>query len=61
MRCPMCFQTDKSFTKNSFMGKIDINFFKKLIDECHSEGIGALTMASRGEPTLHPELKSMMD
>ena len=61
MRCPMCFQTDKSFTTNEFMGKIDIAFFKSIIDECHKEGVGAITLASRGEPTLHPDFLEMIN
>lgn len=61
MRCPMCFQTDKSFTTKDFMGRIDIDFFKSIVDECYKEGIGAMTLASRGEPTLHPELSEMID
>jgi len=61
MRCPMCFQTDKSFTTKDYMGKIEIDFFKSIIDECHKEGVGALTLASRGEPTLHPDLIDMLN
>ena len=40
----MCFQTDKSFTTKDYMGKIEIDFFKSIIDECHKEGVGALTL-----------------
>ena len=61
MRCPMCFQTDKSFTTKDFMGKMEIDFFKSIIDECYEEGVGAITMASRGEPTLHPQLLEMLN
>ena len=61
MRCPMCFQTDKSFTSKEYMGKMNFNFFKSIIDEAVSLGIGSITMASRGEPTLHPELINMLD
>ena len=61
MRCPMCFQTDKSFTNKEFMGIMDFNFFKSIIDEAEHEGVGSLTMASRGEPTLHPNLIDMLE
>mgnify|MGYP001160827156 CR=1 FL=1 len=61
MRCPMCFQTDKSFTSNEFMGKMDFNFFKSIIDEAEYEGIGSITLASRGEPSLHPKLIEMLE
>lgn len=60
LRCPMCFQTDKTFTTNEFMGKIDFDFFKSIVDSAASDGIGAITLASRGEPTLHPNLEKMI-
>ena len=50
----MCFQTDKSFTTNEYMGTMDLDLFKKVVDMSCDEGIGAITLASRGEPTLHP-------
>ena len=43
------------------MGKIEIGFFKSVIDECYKEGVGAITLASRGEPTLHPDLLEMLN
>jgi len=61
IRCTMCFQIDKTFTKKPFMGTMDINFFKKIIDECYTGGTKAITLASRGEPTLHPKLPEMLD
>ncbi|MDC1011019.1 polysaccharide biosynthesis protein, partial [Candidatus Pelagibacter sp.] len=39
----------------------NINFFKKIIDDCHANGTKAITLASRGEPTLHPKLPEMLD
>ena len=60
LRCPFCFQTDKTFTKKPFMGVMDIEFFKKIVDEADSLGVGAVTLASRGEPTLHKNLKDML-
>ena len=58
---PMCFQTDKSFTSKEYMGKMNFNFFKSIIDEAVNLGIGSITKASRGEPTLHPELINMLN
>ena len=60
LRCPFCFQTDKSFTKKPFMGVMDFNLFKKIVDEADSLKIGAITLASRGEPTLHKNYKEMI-
>ena len=61
IRCTMCFQIDKSFTKKPFMGVMDLNFYKKIIDDCHNNGTKAITLASRGEPTLHPKLDEMLE
>ena len=61
LRCIMCFQVDETFTKSQeFMGKMDLNLFYKIIDEATAGGTKALTLASRGEPTLHPQLGDML-
>lgn len=61
LRCPFCFQTDKSFTKKPFMGVIDFDFFKKIIDQANKLGTGAVTIASRGEPTMHKQFIEMLE
>ena len=62
LRCIMCFQIDKSFTTSKeLMGKMDFGLFKKIIDEAHTNGTKAITLASRGEPTLHPQLYEMLE
>ena len=62
LRCIMCFQIDESFTSgNKFMGMIDFDLFKKIIDEAVQGGTRAITLASRGEPTLHPKLGEMLE
>ena len=39
LRCIMCFQIDESFTSNNnFMGNMDIDLFKKIIDEAVEGG-----------------------
>lgn len=60
LRCVMCFQIDKTFTKKPFMGTMDFEMFKRVIDEAHNGGTRAVTMASRGEPTLHPHITDML-
>jgi radical SAM protein with 4Fe4S-binding SPASM domain len=58
----MCFQVDESFSSSKdFMGKMELDLFKKIIDETSSNGTKAITLASRGEPTLHPQLKEMLE
>tara|TARA_A100001015_G_scaffold321667_1_gene453861 strand:- start:65 stop:1228 length:1164 start_codon:yes stop_codon:yes gene_type:complete len=61
LRCTFCFQTDKTFTKKPFMGVMDFELFKKVVDEANDIGIGAITLASRGEPTLHKNFSEMLD
>ena len=62
LRCIMCFQIDESFTSNSnFMGMIDFELFKQIIDDAVKGGTKAITFASRGEPTLHPKLGEMIE
>ena len=60
LRCPFCFQTDKTFTRKPYMGVMEIDLFKKIIDEADLLGTGAITIASRGEPTLHKNLKHVL-
>lgn len=61
LRCPFCFQTDPTFTKKPFMGVMNFELFKKIADEANILGVGAVTMASRGEPTLHKNFAEMLD
>jgi len=62
LRCVMCFQIDETFTKNKdLMGQMDFELFKKIIDEAFEGGTKAITIASRGEPTLHPKLGEMLE
>ena len=62
LRCVMCFQIDESFTSDSsFMGMMDIDLFKNIIDQAVEGGTKAITLAARGEPTLHPKLGEMLE
>ena len=61
LRCPFCFQTDKTFTKKPFMGIMDFEFFKNIIDQAEELGTGAITIASRGEPTMHKKFIEMLE
>ena len=36
------------------------DLFKKIIDEADEFKVGAITLASRGEPTLHKQLGEML-
>ena len=61
-RCVFCFETDKTFTnkKNGFMGKMDINLFKNIIDQIHGN-IEFISLASRGEPLANPDIPEMLE
>jgi MoaA/NifB/PqqE/SkfB family radical SAM enzyme len=61
-RCIMCYQSDKSFSekKQGFMGDMNFELYKKIIDEVSGK-IQAITLASRGEPTLNKELNQFLD
>ena len=60
LRCIMCFQVDNSFTKKKYMGMMPWSIFSKAVDEAASKGCKAITLASRGEPSLHPKLPEMI-
>ena len=60
LRCPFCFQSDKTFTKKPYMGIMDWNLFTKAVDEANDIGVRAITMGSRGEPTLHKKFGEML-
>ena len=47
-RCVFCFETDKSFTtkKNGFMGTMEVDLFKDIIDEA-KDNIEFISLASR--------------
>jgi hypothetical protein len=38
-----------------------LDLFKKIVDDCDSIGVGAITMASRGEPGMNKNLDKMLD
>lgn len=61
LRCVMCFQIDKTFTKKPYMGTMSVETFKKVVDEAVAGGTKAITMASRGEPLMHKKLPEMLE
>jgi radical SAM protein with 4Fe4S-binding SPASM domain len=60
LRCTMCFQSDATFTTKENMGMIELGFYRDLIDQAQAGGTKALTLASRGEPTLHKDIGAML-
>lgn len=60
LRCVMCFQVDKSFTRKPYMGAMNMELFRNVIDQAAEGGAGAISIGSRGEPFLHPKLPEML-
>ena len=60
-RCIFCYQTDNHFNKrsNGFMGHMKLEVFKSLIDQAEGN-IEFISLASRGEPLLCPDIKEML-
>lgn len=60
LRCPMCFQVDRTFTRKPFMGVMKMDLFHSVVDQAAVEGCYAITLASRGEPMMHPKIGEMV-
>ena len=60
-RCVFCYQIDPSFNKksNGMMGTMSLGLFKSLIDEAAGK-CEAISLASRGEPLICPEIEEML-
>lgn len=60
-RCIFCFETDSYFTRksNGFMGYMTFDTFKNVIDQA-AGNIEFISLASRGEPLLCPEIENML-
>ena len=61
LRCVMCFQVDETFNRDkSMMGLMSWDLFTSVVDQAAENGCNAITMASRGEPTLHKKFGEML-
>lgn len=61
LRCPMCFQSDKTFTVKKYMGKMNLKLFKKIWDQINEFCIPAVGFGSRGESFIHSNFDEMMN
>lgn len=61
-RCIMCYQIDRAFSRKSsgYMGHMSLATFKNIIDQVEGK-VEAITLASRGEPLLNPQILEMID
>ena len=61
LRCQMCFQSDATFSQEKeFLGRMDPALFKRVVDEMAENRCDSLVIASRGEPTLHPQFAELL-
>ena len=60
-RCLFCYQIDEEFTKksNGMMGMMSFDLFKQIIDQAEGR-CEAITLASRGEPLICPDIEAML-
>ena len=60
-RCVFCFETDNFFTRksNGFMGHMNIDTFQRVIDQAEGN-VEFISLASRGEPLLCPDIDVML-
>jgi radical SAM protein with 4Fe4S-binding SPASM domain len=60
-RCVFCYETDKDFTKksNGYMGTMSLELFRRIIDQV-AGNIEFISLASRGEPLVCPDIEAML-
>jgi len=60
-RCVFCYQTDNNLTNkiNGHMGHMTLNTFKNILDQI-SGNVEFVSLASRGEPLLCPQIEEML-
>ncbi|MBF0448345.1 MAG: SPASM domain-containing protein [Magnetococcales bacterium] len=61
-RCIFCYQADKSFSdkRKGHMGNMGFSLFKQIVDQIEGE-IEFLSLASRGEPLICPDIVHMLE
>jgi radical SAM protein with 4Fe4S-binding SPASM domain len=59
LRCPFCAVTTKNWGPYKY-GYMDMELYKKIIDEGAANGLYSIKLSLRGEPLLHPKLMEMI-
>lgn len=59
MKCPMCYTTTPEFKKVVPKKLMDLELFKKIIDECSNYGTYSIRLSLRGEPFLNRHIVEM--
>ena len=60
MKCPMCYTTTNEFKVNVKRKFMDLNLFKKVINECVRYGAYSIRISLRGEPFIHKDVIEMI-
>lgn len=60
MQCPMCYTTLDAF-KNQKRTFMELNLFKRLINECVKGKAFSIRLSIRGEPLMHPNFMECVD
>jgi radical SAM protein with 4Fe4S-binding SPASM domain len=55
MNCPMCYRDQLND-----IGQMDIDIFKKAVDECAAYEVYSIRLSWRGETLTHPQIKEMI-
>lgn len=61
LNCPMCYTTTDEFKKNVNQKILDLDLFKKIIDECVDHNLYSIRLSLRGEAFLNPHIFDMID
>jgi len=61
-RCVFCYQMDEEFTSKSggHMGMMPLDLFRRVVDQAEGR-CEAITLASRGDPLIAPDITAMLD
>jgi len=60
MQCPMCYTMTDEFRQNVKQQFMDINLFKKIIDQCAENHVYSIRLSLRGESFIHPNIVEMI-
>jgi MoaA/NifB/PqqE/SkfB family radical SAM enzyme len=60
MKCPMCYTITDEFKAKVKKSLMDMDLFKKIIDECTRYGVYSIRLSLRGEVFIHKEVVEMI-
>ena len=60
LKCPMCFTVSEEYKKNAVKKFMDLDLFKKIIDECAENNVYTVRLSYRGEPFINPQILDMI-